>query len=93
MSLSQCTKHIKATYFLFKDYYDAIVQDVKFCPTDQMWADVLTKPLEGQKFRDMWTFLQNCPQDYEDDTEVASPVTPQDVAPLRDVLVKIQNPY
>jgi hypothetical protein len=80
MSSFQCTKHIKAKYFLIKDYYDSGVIDVKFCPTDQMWADVLTKPMQGQKFRDMWAFLQNCPQDYKDDTEVASPMMPQDVA-------------
>jgi hypothetical protein len=45
-----------------------------------MWADVLTKTLQGQKFRDMRALLQNCPQDYEDDTEVASSMMPQDVA-------------
>jgi hypothetical protein len=84
MSLShQCTKHIKALYFLIKDYYDAGVIDVKFCPTDQMWADILTKPLQGQKFRDMQAFFQNCTQDYKDDTEVASPMMPQDVASSR----------
>jgi hypothetical protein len=35
-----------------------------------MWADVLTKPLQGQKFRDMRAFLQNCPRDYDDDVEL-----------------------
>jgi hypothetical protein len=35
-----------------------------------MWADVLTKPLQGQKFRDMRAFLQNCPRDYNDDIEL-----------------------
>jgi hypothetical protein len=83
-SSSQHTKHIKETYFLIKDYYDAGVINVKFCPTNQMWADVLTKLLQGQKFRDIWAFLQNCPQDYKDNTEVASPMTPQDVASLRE---------
>jgi hypothetical protein len=34
-----------------------------------MWADVLTKPLQGQKFRDMPAFLQNCSRDYYDDLE------------------------
>jgi hypothetical protein len=34
-----------------------------------MWAEVL-KPLWGQKFRDMRAFLQNCPQDYDDDVEL-----------------------
>jgi hypothetical protein len=32
----------------------------------------------------MQAFLQNCPQDYEDDTEVASPMPPQDVASLQE---------
>ncbi len=45
ISSSKWTKHIKAKYFLIKDYYDAGEIDVKFCPTDEMWADVLTKPL------------------------------------------------
>jgi hypothetical protein len=34
-----------------------------------MWANVLTKPLQGQKFRDMLAFLQNCLRDYDDDLE------------------------
>ncbi len=42
---------------------------MKSCPTDVMWADVLTKPLQGQKFRDMQAFLQNFPRDYDDDHE------------------------
>ena len=63
VSSSKRTKHIKAKYVLIKDYYDAGKIDVKFCPTNEMWADVLTKPLQGQKFRDMCAFLQNCPQD------------------------------
>jgi hypothetical protein len=54
---SKRTKHIKAKYFLIKDYYDAGEIDVKFCPTDGMWADVLPKPLKGWKFRDMRAFL------------------------------------
>jgi hypothetical protein len=61
VSSSRRTKHIKAKYFLIKDYYDAGKINVKFCPTDKMWADILTKPLQGQKFRDMRAFLQNCP--------------------------------
>jgi hypothetical protein len=42
---SKQTKHIKARYFLIKDYYDAGEIDVKIFPTNEMWADVLTKPL------------------------------------------------
>jgi hypothetical protein len=56
VSSSKGTKHIKAKYFLIKDYYDAREIDLRYCPTDSMWADVLTKPLQGQKFRDMRAF-------------------------------------
>jgi hypothetical protein len=77
---SKQTKHIKAKYFLIKDYYDAGEIDVKFFPTNGMWADVLTKPLQGQKFRDMRAFLQNCPRDYDDDTEQNKLMSLQDVA-------------
>jgi len=45
-----------------------------------MWADILTKPLQGQKFRDMRAFLQNCPRDYDDDAELKLSMKPQDVA-------------
>jgi hypothetical protein len=34
-----------------------------------MWADVLTKLLQEQIFRDMRAFLQNCLRDYDDDLE------------------------
>ena len=60
----------KAKYFLIKNYYDSGEIDLLYCPTDVMWADVLTKPLQGQKFRDMRSFLQNCPRDYDDDDEL-----------------------
>jgi hypothetical protein len=84
ISSSKRTKHIKAKYFLIKDYYDAGEIDVKFCPTDEMWADILTKPLKGQKFRDMRAFLQNCPRDYDDDAELKISMKPQDVASSRE---------
>jgi hypothetical protein len=32
-----------------------------------MWADVLTKPLQRQKLRDMHAFLQKCLRDFDDD--------------------------
>ena len=70
VSSSERTKHIKVKYFLIKDYYDSGEIDLRYCPTDVMWADVLTKPLQGQKFRDMRAFLQNCPRDYDDDGEL-----------------------
>jgi hypothetical protein len=63
-------KHIKAKYFLIKDYYDSGEIDLWYCPTDVIWVNILTKPLQGQKFMDMRAFLQNCPRDYDDDIEL-----------------------
>ena len=60
------TKHIRAKYYLVKDKYESNEIDLKYCPTDLMWADVLTKPLQGQKFREMRSFLMNCPLDYSE---------------------------
>ena len=57
-------------YFLIKDNYNSGEIDLRNFPTDVMWADILTKPLQGQKFRDMHAFLQNCPRDYGNDTKL-----------------------
>ena len=70
VSSSKRTKHIKAKYFLIKDYYESGEINLQYCPTDVMWADVQTKPLQGQKYRDIRAFLQNCPRDYDDDVEL-----------------------
>ena len=59
-SRSKRTKHIKARYFFTKHYYDSGEIDLRYCPTKQMWADVLTKPLQGSKFREMRAILMNC---------------------------------
>ena len=37
---------------------------VNYCPTEKMWSDVLTKPLQREKFRKMMSMLMNCPKDY-----------------------------
>jgi hypothetical protein len=45
---SKRMNHIKAKFLLLKDNYKAGEIDVRYCPTDVMWADVLTKPLQGK---------------------------------------------
>jgi hypothetical protein len=45
VSSSKRTKHIKVKYFLIKAYYDSREMDIRFCPTEKIWVDVLTKPL------------------------------------------------
>jgi hypothetical protein len=64
VSSSKSTKHIKANYFFIRHYHNEKELDLQYCPTEQMWADVLTKPLQGSKFRVMRVFLMNCPSDY-----------------------------
>ncbi len=39
------------------------------CPAEEMWADVLTKPLQGMAFRTMRAQLMNCAINYEDEEE------------------------
>ncbi len=81
MSSGKRTKHIKAKFFFIKDRVDDGEIRVVDCPTKVMWADVMTKPLQGMAFRVMRAELMNCDVNYEDTPEkeelgpVASPKT------------------
>ena len=44
------TRHINIRYFTIKDYLDKGEMDIKYCPTDAMQADYLSKPLQGRLF-------------------------------------------
>ena len=50
-SSSRKTKHINIRYFFIKDKIDTGEVALKYCPTEIMWADVLTKPLQGAQFQ------------------------------------------
>ena len=58
-SASDRTKHIKIRYFWVKDRVDAGEVRVEYMPTDDMVADVLTKPLQGAKFAALRAMLLN----------------------------------
>ena len=64
VSSSKRSKHIKAKYLYIHHHHHSGELTLKYCPTDEMWADILTKPLQGTKFRIMRAFLMNCPLDY-----------------------------
>ena len=66
-SSSKRTKHIKIRYFFFWDKIEAGEVSLKYCPTEKMWADILTKPMQGKAFREMRAKLMNCAVDYTDD--------------------------
>ena len=47
------SKHIKMRYFFIKQHIESCELDLIWCPTKQMIADILTKPLTGGLFRAM----------------------------------------
>ena len=47
---SERTRHIKIRYFFIKQFVDSGELEIEYCPTDQMIADILTKPLQGDLF-------------------------------------------
>ena len=58
-SNSERTRHINIRFFFVKDRLDAGEIAVKYMPTDDMIADILTKPLQGLKFRELRARLLN----------------------------------
>ena len=71
------TKHIKANFFFIKDRIDDGEIKVTPCPIEEMWADVLTKPLQGMAFRKMHSKLMNCPVNYDEEEEIEKEMTKQ----------------
>lgn len=71
LSSGKKTKHIKAKFFFIKDRVDDGEIKVMDCPTEEMWADIMTKPLQGTAFRVMRAELMNCPINYEDPPDEA----------------------
>ncbi len=59
------TKHIKAKFFFIKDRVDDREIKVFNCPSHKMWADVMTKPLQGMAFKVMRAELMKCPVNYD----------------------------
>ena len=69
MSSGKKTKHIKAKFFFVKDRVGNGEIKVIDCPTKEMWANIMTKLLQGTAFRVMRTELMNCPVNCEDPGE------------------------
>jgi hypothetical protein len=69
MSSGKKTKHIKAKFFFIKDKIDSGEIKVIDCLSEEMWADVLTKPLQGMAFQTMQAELMKCLVNYEDESE------------------------
>jgi hypothetical protein len=69
LSSSKCTKHIKCCYFFICNKIAYGDLEVLHCPTEIMWANVLTKPKQGGPFRLDRSHLMNVPINYDDNTE------------------------
>jgi hypothetical protein len=67
VSCSKQTKHIKAKYLYVLHIHNTGDLSLQYCPADQMWADILTKPLQGSKFHLFRAFLMNCPKNYTEE--------------------------
>jgi hypothetical protein len=58
-STSDRTRHVAIRYYWVKDRVESKEIEVVYCPTDDMIADILTKPLVGQKFITLRNLLLN----------------------------------
>lgn len=56
---SDRTKHINIRYFFVKDRVESGDISIEYLPTEEMVADILTKPLQGEAFRSMRRQLLN----------------------------------
>ena len=57
-SMSERTRHVKVRYFFITHYIEVKEIEVQYLPTEEMVADMMTKPLHGAlfgKFRSMYT--------------------------------------
>lgn len=53
------TRHFNIKYFYITDLIERSQLRIKYCPTDQMIADYMTKPLTGPKFHQFCNIIMN----------------------------------
>ena len=58
-STSERTRHIGLRYFFVKDRVDSGEVTIQYLPTENMIADILTKPLQESLFRRLRNELMN----------------------------------
>ena len=59
LSSTKRTKHINVRYFFIKNKIDIGEIEVKWCSTEKMVADYLTKPLTGERFKRLRARIMN----------------------------------
>ncbi len=82
-------------FFFIQHYHQTNEITLCYCPTDSMWADVLTKPLQGSNFYHMRAILMNCPIDYHEEPPLISPtlipVPSSSTVPINSRLLKTKT--
>ena len=58
-SARKCSRHLNIKYFFMTDQKDKGHNNIKYCPTDQLVADYVTKPLHGKKFTEFRNKIMN----------------------------------
>ena len=58
-SSGQRTRHLNIKYFFFTDLLDKKEASIKYCPTDSMTADYMSKPTQGAKFKSFRKEIMN----------------------------------
>ena len=53
------TRNLNIRYYFVTDRITSEEMRIEYCPTDLMWADFYTKPLQGRKFRLFRSMLLN----------------------------------
>jgi hypothetical protein len=60
-SAGKRSKHLNIRLFFVQDQHEKGNISIKFCPTDEMVGDFMTKPLHGKKFREFRQTIMNLP--------------------------------
>jgi hypothetical protein len=58
-STAESTRHIAIRFYFIKDKVDSNELRIEYMPTEDMIADILTKPLQGELFRSLRKKLLN----------------------------------
>jgi hypothetical protein len=53
------TRHFDIKYFYITDLIQNGEVSIKYCPTDEMYADYMTKPLMGKRFHKFRRWIMN----------------------------------
>ena len=51
ISAGKRSRALNVRYFFLTDQVEKENLSIEYCPTDVMWADFMSKPLQGEKFR------------------------------------------